>query len=165
MTRSPLTGLLLCGALVAGCGGSGGGSDASRERFIADGDKLCASLAERATSTSQPINTPAALLRRASAFRELTRDLSSGLATSAPAGDAAAKRIVDDAARLATIARSQKVLAQRIVAAQRSRTRGSLPRLGRAFNRTAGGRQRTLALGLDRRMRDYGFKSCGRTAA
>ena len=164
MARSLLTGMLLCGALVAGCGDSGSGSQGSKERFIADGDKLCASLAGRAKASSRTADTPAALLRRASAFRELTRDLSTGLAKSAPDDDATARRIVGDATRLATIARSQKVLAKRIVAAQRGRTPGSLQRLGRAFNRTATGRQRTLALGLDRRMRDYGFRSCGRTA-
>ena len=163
MARFTLTVVLLCGALFAGCGDSGGG-EGSKERFIADGDKLCVRLGERLKGSSTLANSPAALLRSASGYRDLTRDLSAGLAKSAPDADRAAKRIVDDSAKLATIARRQKLRAKEIVARQRRHNLASAQRLGRAYNRTAGGSQLRLANRLDARMRDYGFKSCGRAA-
>ena len=164
MARLTLTGMLLCGALFAGCGDSGAGGEGSKERFIADGDRLCVKLGERLKGSSKLANSPAALVRTASGYRDLTRDLSAGLAKSAPDADAAAKRIVDDSAKLATIARRQKLRAKQIVARQRGDDLASAQRLGRAYNRTAGGSQLTLANRLDARMRDYGFRSCGRNA-
>jgi hypothetical protein len=148
VARLTLTGMLLCGALFAGCGDAGGG-EGSTERFIDAGDRLCVRLGERLKGSSTLANSPAALVRSASGYRDFTRDLSAGLTKSAPDADAAAKRIVDDSAKLATIARRQKLRAKEILARQRRHNLASAQRLGRAYNRTARGSQLRLANRLD----------------
>ena len=157
--------LLLCGLLIAACGGSD--SDGAKERFIADGDKLCDDLGERfaklaATRVSQ---SPKETVTNAARYRALTRELSDGLAKlRLPEGDAEAKRLVGLAERLTSVARRQKITAQRIITAIDKRDPGAVRRRARAFNRVARGEQISVATQFDRGMHAYGFKNCGRSA-
>ncbi len=165
MPRSPLVAMLLCGLLIAACGGSD--SDSAKERFIADGDKLCDDLGERfaklaATRVSQ---SPGETVRNAARYRSLTRELSDGLAKiELPRGDAEAKRLVRLAGRLTAVARRQKITAQRILEAIDQRDAEAVRRRARAFNRVARGEQISVATRFDRGMHAYGFKNCGRSA-
>ncbi len=164
MSLRPLVVAMLAGsALAAGCGESG--SEGSKERFIADGDKLCANLAKRArVLLDNPVSsTPEETLASVSVLRELARDLSAVLAKDPPSGDEDATQLVSDAKRLASLARAQKVVAKEILAAIEAGDVARVQRLGSAFDRVAQGRQTKLANQLDARMRAYGFKNCGRS--
>jgi len=159
-----LVAVLVCGLLIAACGDSD--SDGAKERFIADGDKLCDSLGERfaklaATRVSQ---SPKETVRNAGRYRSLTRELSDGLAkVDLPEGDAEAKRLVGLAERLTSVARRQKITAQRILTAIDERDPAAVRRRARAFNRVARGEQISVATSFDRGMHAYGFKNCGRS--
>jgi len=164
MPRSlPLT-MLLCGVLIAGCGGSG--DEAAKERFIADGDKICDSLGKRfaklaATRVSQ---SPQETVRNATRYRTLTRELSTGLSKiKRPPGDEEATRLVGLAARLTSVARRQKLTAQGIIEAIDKRDNAAVRSGAAAFNRVARGEQLTFATRFDRGMSAYGFKNCGRS--
>jgi hypothetical protein len=165
MARLLLVATLLCGLLIAACGGSD--SDGAKQRFIADGDKLCDSLGERfaelaATRVSQ---SPTGTVRNAARYRSLTRELSDGLARiELPKGDREARRLVGLAARLTSVARSQKITAQRIIEAIDEHDAAAVRRRARAFNRVARGEQISVATSFDRGMHAYGFKNCGRSA-
>jgi len=164
MPRSLIAAMLLCGLLLAGCGGSD--SDSAKKRFVADGDKLCDSLGERfaklaATRVSQ---SPQETLKNATSYRSLTRELSTGLERiERPKGDAEAARLVRLAARLTSVARRQKITAQRIIQAIDKRDPGAVRRRAAAFNRVARNEQIKVATQFDRGMSAYGFKNCGRS--
>jgi len=157
--------MLLCGLLLAGCGGSD--ADSPKERFIADGDKLCDSLGERfaklaATRVSQ---SPKETLKNATSYRTLTRELSGGLEKlERPKGDAEAERLVRLAARLTSVARRQKITSQRIIEAIDKRDAAAVRRRAAAFNRVARSEQIRVATQFDRGMSAYGFKNCGRSS-
>jgi len=66
--------------------------------------------------------------------------------------------------QLAVAARRQKVIAKRIVAALQRRNPVAARPSGLAFNRGALRVKRDVADPLDRLLRAYGFKNCGRAA-
>ena len=156
--------MLLCGLLLAACGGSD--SDDGKARFIAEGDKLCDSLGKRfaklaATRVSQ---SPQETVRNATSYRSLTRELSTGLAKiERPKADKEATRLIGLSERLTSVARRQKITAQRIVEAIDMRDPAAVRRRARAFNRVARGEQLTVATRFDRGMSAYGFENCGRS--
>jgi hypothetical protein len=160
MTRAVAVAVMLIGALV----GAGCGEKSPRERFIASGDEVCERISgrlERLALTPTSL-TPGAILGHASEYRDLTRALSAALSASKrPGDDADASGIVRIAKRLTSEARRTKVIAKRIgdAAARRDRTAEGR---GRTAHFAAVARMLGVARALDRRMRAYGFRRCGR---
>lgn len=144
--------------LVAACLGLGCGAKSPKSQFIADGDEICRELAPRFERLEPGVTpTPGALLGISVEYRELTRALSERLAARRPPGYPRAARIVAAAARLASAARRQKVITQRIAAA---RSRAEELRGYGAFWPTAQRTRDRYATTLDRLMRGYGFTGC-----
>lgn len=166
MLRALPAALLACATLLLACGDSGG-SEGSEERFLSDGDKLCNRLGERsqALAKQRVAGNARDLVRNASAYRDLTRDLSTGFAAMrVPAGDADARRIVRLAAGVASSARAQKVRAKRLSADTERGSVAAVNRGVRSYNSAASRMKRSFADPLDRAMRAYGFKNCGRSS-
>jgi hypothetical protein len=184
MSRLLLIALLLSAALLAACGGSGDSGDsgdgARDEReapasgtagggnsFVTAGDELCGRLAKRypGARADRLEQSPAAGLKAASSFREYTRELNAGLKRQTAPDDADARQILVMTERLAAAALSHKVRHQRVVAAQQSD--GPQAAFRAALEAVKGQRRMVsdVARPLDKRMRAYGFKVCGRTAS
>ena len=171
MPRVLLVATLLCAALVGGCGNSSapvaGGAASDRERFVASGDKLCRQPAARfpRLRAARRQQSPAARLKAASAYREFTRELSSGLVQLEALEDPTSKQIVSASVRLASAARAQKLSQKRVVTASE---RGDVKAAFRETLRSVRAEQRMmrgLADPLDARMRRYGFSVCGNPQA
>ena len=177
MPRLLLLATLLCALVLAACGGgsdgggggageAGGGDGNARERaekpFAAAGDDLCRRLAKRfpRVRADRAERTPGAVLQGASAYRDFTRDLHAGLVKlDAPAD---AQQIVAMSQRLSAAALSRKILQKRVVALTRD---GEVQAAFRAALASVKAQQRMIrdiAEPLDKRMRAYGFKVCGR---
>lgn len=170
MPRVLLVATLLSAALVGACGNSSapvaGRATSEKERFVASGDKLCRQLAARFPRVRAPRReqSPAARLKAASAYREFTRQLSSGLIQLEAPGDAAAKQIVALSVRLASAAREQKIAQKRVVSISE---RGDVGATFRETLRSVRAEQRTMrtiAEPLDAGMRSYGLRVCANPA-
>ena len=176
MPRLPLL-ILLCAALLAACGGSGadegepdrvpaaGAAASGDDGFVTAGDDLCRRLAQRypRARADRLEQSPADGLKAASSFREYMRELNAGLKLLSAPADADARQILVMTERLAAAALSHKIRHKRIVAARQS---GELQDAFRAALDAVKGQRRMVsdvARPLDRRMRAYGFKVCGRT--
>ncbi|HEV7804212.1 MAG TPA: hypothetical protein VGO80_00210 [Solirubrobacteraceae bacterium] len=163
----PLVATVLCAALVGGCGDSraplAGGGASDKERFVASGDKLCRQLAARFPRVRADLRkqSPAARLKAASAYREFTRQLSSGLVQLEAPADPTAKQIVATSVRLASAARAQTTSEKRVAGATE---RGDVKAAFREALRSVRAEQRMtrdIAEPLDASMRRYGFRVCG----
>lgn len=183
MSRLLLLSILLSAVLLAACGGPGdsgdsgdSGDDARSGReaptarddrgFVTAGDELCGRLANRypRARADRLEQSPAAGLKAASSFREYTRELHAGLKRLNAPDDAEARQIFVMTERLSAAALSHKIRHKRVVAAQQS---GEVQAAFRAALDVVKGQRRMVsdvARPLDRRMRAYGFKVCGRTA-
>jgi hypothetical protein len=162
MLRSLPAAVLVCAAFVAGCGAGGG--EGSKERFIAAADKVCDRLGTQfdELATAGTAGSARVLLRRASKYRRLTRELSAGLAASTrPAGDEDAARIVSLSRRLASAARVQKVRAQQLKADYDRGASDAVNGDVRTYNLGARRMKRTIADPLDKLLLSYGFENCG----
>src|SRR5688572_3583795 len=114
MLRRVSAALLVGACLLLGCG-----AKSPKSQFIADGDEICRELAPRFERLEPAVTaTPGALLGISTEYRELTRALSARLAAGRPPGYPRAARVVAASARLASAARRQKVITQRIAAAR-----------------------------------------------
>jgi hypothetical protein len=167
MPRMLLVLTLLSVTLFGGCGDSSapvaGGGASDKERFVASGDKLCRQLAARfpRVGVDHLKQSPAARLKAASAYREFTRQLSSGLVQLDAPDDTTAKQVVATSVRLASAARAQKISEKRVVSVSGG---GDVKATFREALRSVKGEQRMirdLAEPLDASMRRYGFKVCG----
>ena len=167
MPRMLLVATLLCAALLGGCGDASvpvaGRATTEKERFLASGDRLCRQLAARFAHVraARREQSPAARLKAASAYREFTRQLSSGLVQMEAPHDATSKQIVSTSVRLASAARAQKISQKRVVTVSE---RGDVKAAFRETLRAVKAEQRMirdLAEPLDARMHRYGFRVCG----
>ena len=149
--------MLICLPVLVSCGGK-----SAREQFVADGDEICAQIADRIEHLAlTPVSTtPGALLGSASEYRDLTRRFNTGLAGSKLPDGPAATRIVGDSGRLTAAARRTKVLARRIVAAADRRDARAEGHARETYYASVL-QIAAIAVPLDTRMRSYGFKRCG----
>jgi hypothetical protein len=148
---------LICLTVLVGCGGK-----SAREQFVADGDEICAQIADRIEHLAlTPVSTtPGALLGQAREYRDLTRRLTVGLAGSKLPDGPAAARIVANSWRLTDAASRTTTLARRIVAAaDRRHTRAELRARSAYYASVA--QITAAAVPLETRIRSYGFNRCG----
>jgi hypothetical protein len=167
----PIAVVLLVAALLAGCGGGGDdqSSTMSKERYVAEGDVVCAELTDRfAGAGATDPQTPQEIEHAADVLAGLYGELDKGLRDirlpTAPADRRGAL------AYLAAVRRTDPLLARLRASAQRFAAAaadggggGDRVELAQAGNAVRGALDafRAAQAQADRRALDYGFNYCG----
>jgi hypothetical protein len=166
MTRQ-IAAALLVAMLLTGCGGGGGDQPKtmSKERYVAEGDVVCARLTERfAKAGATDPQTPQEVVQSADVLANLYGELRHGLQDIRLPTDPAQRR--GAAAYVAAVSHTDPTLArlrssaQRFVAAAGADDARELARAGNAV-RAALDAFRAAQAQANRRALDYGFDYCG----
>jgi hypothetical protein len=166
VTARLLAAALLAAALLTGCGG---GDDQpktiSQERYVAEGDVVCAGLADRfATAGATDPTTPQQIAQSADVLADLYGDLRKGLRDITLPTDPTERR--GAAGYLTAVGRTDPALrrlrssAQRFVTAAAGDDRRELTQSGNEV-RAALDAFRAAQAQAERRAVDYGFNYCG----
>jgi hypothetical protein len=163
--RRAIAAAALAVALLAGCGGAGEPKTVSKERFVAEGDNVCASLSDRfASAGATDPNTPAEVAKSADVLADVYGDLRERLSDIRLPTDPVQRR--GAAAYVAAVRRTGPLLARlraaarRFVAAAAADDGQQLAQAGVAV-RSALDAFRAGQAQADRRALDYGFEYCG----
>ena len=164
MSRAIAAALLVI-VLLAGCGGDDKPKTMTRERYVAEGDVVCAGLtAKFAAAGETDPRTPQEIAKSADVLADLYGELRKGLQDIALPADPADRR--GAAAYVAAVRRTDPALtrlrssAQRFVAAADANDPRELAQAGIAV-RAALDAFRAAQAQADGRALDYGFDYCG----
>jgi hypothetical protein len=162
--RRPFAAVALVAALLAGCGGDDQPKTVSKERYVAEGDVVCAGLTDKfAQAGATDPQTPQEIKQSADVLADLYGELRKGLQNIKLPTDPAERR--GAAAYVAAVGRTDPALArlrssaQRFVAAAGNDGR-ELAAAGNAV-RAALDAFRAAQAQADGRALDYGFNYCG----
>jgi hypothetical protein len=163
--RRPIAAALLVAALLPGCGGDDQPKTMSKERYVAEGDVVCAGLTDKfAQAGATDPRTPQEIEQSADVLADLYGQLRKGLQDIKLPTDPAERR--GAAAYVAAVGRTDPALArlrssaQRFAAAAGNDDRREVAATGNAV-RAALDAFRAAQTQADRRALDYGFNYCG----
>jgi hypothetical protein len=166
----PIAVVLLVAALLAGCGGGGDdqSSTMSKERYVAEGDVVCAELTDRfAGAGATDPQTPQEIEHAADVLAGLYGELDKGLRDirlpTAPADRRGALAYLAAVRRTDPLLARLRASAQRFAAAAAAADGGDRVELAQAGNAVRGALDafRAAQAQADRRALDYGFDYCG----
>jgi hypothetical protein len=163
--RRPIAAALLVAVLLAGCGGDDQPKIVSKERYVAEGDVVCAGLTGKfAEAGATDPRSPQEIAQSADVLADLYGELRKGLQDIKLPTDPVERR--GAAAYVAAVGRTDPALArlrssaQRFVAAAGNDDRRELTAAGNAV-RSALDAFRAAEAQADGRALDYGFNYCG----
>jgi hypothetical protein len=161
----PIAAALLVAVLLAGCGGDDQPTTMSKQRYVAEGDVVCAGLTDKfAQAGATDPRTPQEIAQSADVLADLYGELRKGLQDIKLPTDPAERR--GAAAYVAAVGRTDPALtrlrssAQRFVTAADGDDARELAQAGNAV-RAALDAFRAAQAQADARALDYGFDYCG----